>query len=259
MRFFGNYSFGIIFVVMALYHFYRRRPDNFWLWVILMGGGIGALAYLCIEALPDLGLLRQSFRVYSHRKRILELEMMVLDNPSAGNYEELADLYLEKKKFDKARACYDHAISTRTDSPDPFYRRAICEMELNDFGAAVNDLELVVKKDRNYDYQRAAGLLAHAWARNHQEAHAQSMFEQITQTSTLSETQFNFAQFLATQGKIAEARQWAQRVLNKKATMPRYLKRRERPWFRRAAALLKRLPAQQQEPIRAKGNGSTGS
>jgi hypothetical protein len=24
--------------------------------------------------------------------------------------------------------------------------------------------------------------------------------------------------------------------------MPRYLKRRERPWFRRAAALLKKLP-----------------
>ena len=31
--------------------------------------------------------------------------------------------------------------------------------------------------------------------------------------------------------------------LNKKATMPRYLKRRERPWFRRASALMKRLPA----------------
>jgi len=25
--------------------------------------------------------------------------------------------------------------------------------------------------------------------------------------------------------------------------MPRYLRRRERPWFRKAAALLKRLPA----------------
>lgn len=51
------------------------------------------------------------------------------------------------------------------------------------------------------------------------------------------------AQFLTTQGKAAEARQWAQRILGKKATMPRYLKRRERPWFRRASALLKRLPA----------------
>jgi hypothetical protein len=116
-------------------------------------------------------------------------------------------------------------------------------MELNDFPAAVGDLERVVRINGNYDYQRAAGLLAYAWARNNQEAQAASMFEKITQTSTLSETQFNYAQFLAEQGKTGEARQWAQRILGKKATMPRYLKRRERPWFRRASALLKRLPA----------------
>jgi len=167
----------------------------------------------------------------------------VLDNPSAGNYEELADLYLEQKNYVKAKECYDRAISSRTDSPDPFYRRALCELEMNDFPAAVADLERVVKKDPSYDYQRAPGLLAYAWSRTNQNEQAASLFEHVTQTSTLSETQFNYAVFLASQGKTAEARQWAQRVLNKKATMPRYLKRRERPWFRRAGALLKKLPA----------------
>jgi hypothetical protein len=243
MNLFGNYSFGFVFVAIALIHFARRRPDNYWLWIIIMGGGLGAIVYIFVEVLPDLGLLRQSFRVFSHRKRIVQLETMVLDNPSAGNYEELADLYLEQKKFDKAKQCYDRAISSRTDSADPFYRRALCEIELNDFAAAAADLERVVKMEPSYDYQRAAGLLAYVWARNNQEAQAGSLFEHVTQTSTLSETQFNYAQFLAAQGKVAEARQWAQRVLGKKATMPRYLKRRERPWFRRASALLKRLPA----------------
>jgi hypothetical protein len=119
----------------------------------------------------------------------------------------------------------------------------LCELELNDFPAAVSDLERVVNKDRNYDYQRAAGLLAYAWFRNNQETQAANLFEQVTETSTLSETQFNYAQFLAVQGKTSEARQWAQRVLGKKATMPRYLKRRERLWFRRASILLKKLPA----------------
>jgi hypothetical protein len=247
MNFYGNYSFGFILVALAIVHFIRRRPDNYWLWIILMGGGLGALVYICVEVLPDLGLLRQSFTVFSHRKRIHQLETMVLDNPSAGNYEELADLYLEQKKFDKARACYDRAISTRTDSPDPFYRRALCEIELNDFPSAVADLERVVRKDRNYDYQRAAGLLAYAWSRNNQMAQAESLFAQVTETSTLSETQFNYAQFLAVQGRTAEAKEWAQRILRKKPTMPRYLKRRERPWFRRAAALMKKLPAQGQQ------------
>lgn len=243
MNLIGNYSFGFIFVVIAILHFIRRRPDNYWLWIIIMGGGLGALVYICVEVLPDLGLLRQSFQIFSHRKRIRQLEMIVLDNPSAGNYEELADLYLEQKKFATAWQCYDKAISSRTDSPDPFYRRALCELELNDFTAAATDLEQVVRKNPNYDYQRAPGLLAYAWSRNNQSEQAANLFAQVTQTSTLSETQFNYAQLLATQGKVAEAREWAQRILNKKATMPRYLKRRERPWFRRAAALMKKLPA----------------
>jgi hypothetical protein len=244
MNLFGFFRFGLIFQAIAIVHFIRRRPDNYWLWIILFGpSGVGALAYICVEVLPDLGLLRDSFRIFSHRKRIRELETIVLDNPSAGNYEELADLYLEQKKYARAKDCYDRAISTRTDSPDPFYRRALCELELNDFPAAAADLERVLGKDRNYDYQRAAGLLAYAWSRNGKPEQAATLFEKVTETSTASETQYNYAQFLAERGKPSEARQWAQRILSKKATLPRYLKRRERPWFRKAAALLKRLPA----------------
>ncbi|HWX53830.1 MAG TPA: tetratricopeptide repeat protein [Verrucomicrobiae bacterium] len=243
MNIFGNYSYGLILMAIAVIHFVRRRPNTFWLWIILIGGGLGALVYILVEVVPDLGLLRPYLRVVSHRKRIRQLEMMVLDNPSAGNYEELADLYLEQKKYARAKECYDRAISTRTDSPDPFYRRALCEMELGDFPGAVADLERVVAKDRNYDYQRAAGLLAHGWAKTGQTDRAARLFEDVLQTSTLSETQYNCASFLAEQGKTAEARQWVQRILSKKATMPGYLKRRERPWFRKAAALAKRLPA----------------
>ena len=240
---FRNYSWGLPLMVIALIHFARRRPDNYWLWIIMIGGGLGALAYIFVEVLPDLGLLRQQFRIFAHRKRIRQLEVMVLDNPSAGNYEELADLYLEQKKYAMAKDCYDRAISTRTDSPDPFYRRGLCELELNQFTAAVSDLERVVKTDRNYDYQRAAGLLAYAWSQNNQPEQAAQLFAQVTETSTLSETQYNYARFLAAHGHNPEARQWVQKILAKKATMPRYLKRRERPWFRKASILLRKLPA----------------
>ncbi|HYL93768.1 MAG TPA: tetratricopeptide repeat protein [Alphaproteobacteria bacterium] len=236
------FGYGVILQVIAAVHFIRRRPDGYWIWVILIGGGIGALAYIIVEMVPDLGLLPQYVRIVSHRGRIKQLEMLVLDNPSAGNYEELADLYFEQKKYARAKDCYDRAISSRTDSPDPFYRRALCLMALGDFKSATADLERVYQKDRNYDYQRAAGLLAHAWDEI-RDPRAGALFTDVLETSTLSETQFNYALFLARQGQAAEAKQWAQRVLTKKHTMPRYLKRRERPWFRAAATLLKKLPA----------------
>ena len=50
-----------------------------------------------------------------------------------------------------------------------------------------------------------------------------------------------YALALAATGRAAEAREWAERILRKKATMPDYIRRRERPWFRKTAALLKRV------------------
>ena len=237
------FPWGIILQALAIVHFIRRRPDTYWLYIILFLGPIGALVYIVAEVLPDLGLLRDSFKVFPRRKRIYELESMILDNPSAGNYEELADLYLEEGRFRRARECYDKAISSRTDSLDPFYRRALAAMQMGDYAAAVPDLERVVSRESKYDFHRALGLLADAYAQTGQDEKADVLFREATKMSTLSETYYNYASFLLAQQRIAEARDWAQRILAKKATLPRYLKRRERPWFRRASGLLKRLPA----------------
>ena len=243
----GLYSFlfpwNFILQGIAIVHFIRRRPDTYWLYIILIGGSLGAIVYIFVEVLPDLGLLRGTLKVFPRRRRIRELEAIVLDNPSAGNYEELADLYLEEGKHERARECYNKAISSRTDSPDPFYRRGLAEIELGDFPAALPDLERVVAKDPKYDFYRASGLLAHTYAKLGQPEKADALFQKTVQISTASETYLNYASFLASQGRNGEAREWAQKVLAKKPTLPGYLKRRERPWFRRAKGLLKQLPA----------------
>jgi hypothetical protein len=240
LLFFAFSWWAILLRVVAIIHFIRRRPNFFWLWIILIHW-LGALVYIVVEVIPDAGLMRQSFKVFPRRKRIHELESAILDNPSAGNYEELADLYLEEGKFARARQCFDKAISSRTDSPDPFYRRGIAEIEMGDFTAAIPDLERVVSQDPKYDFQRAAALLAHAYANTGQSAKAEALFQEVTKVSTSSETYYNYACFLASLPRNAEAREWAQRILNKKPTMPSYQKRRERPWFRKANALLQRL------------------
>ena len=235
----GFFGYGIILQAIAIVHFIRRRPDGYWLWIIILGGGLGAIVYICFEVIPEAGTLARGFQVLPRRSRIRQLQAVVIDNPSAGNYEELAGLYLEDGKYAQARECYSRSISSRTDSPDPFYRRALCELKLGDYPAAVADLQFVVGRDPKYDYERAAGLLAHALAKTGQTASATALFEHVVQTSTFSETLVNYAEFLKSQGRNAEAREWAQRVLAKKRTLPGYLKRRERPWFRRAAALAK--------------------
>jgi hypothetical protein len=235
------YPYGIFLQAIAITHFVRRRPDSFWLWVILMGGAIGALVYIAVEVIPDAGLLRGAVQVFPRRKRIRYLEAAVLDNPSVGNYEELGDLYLEDGKYAQARACFDRIISPRIQSIDPLYRRALAEIALGDHPAAVADLEQVVTLDPRYDYQRAAGLLAHELGQVGRTEEALSRFAAVTESSTLSETQCNYAALLAATGRADDARDWARRVLAKKPTMPNYMWRRERAWVRKASGLLKRL------------------
>jgi hypothetical protein len=237
------YPWGLLLQAAAILHFIRRRPDTYWLWIILFLGPIGALVYLFAEAVPDIGLLNQSFKGISRGKRIDALNLAIRDNPSAGNFEELGELLMENGKLQAAREAFDKAIAARSNTPDTFYRRGVCAILLGDAPAALPDLEQVVAQSPNYDFNRAPALLAQAYALTGQKDKAEALFRQVTITSTLSETYLNFADLLASEGRNAEAREWAQKVLDKEPTMPGYLRRRERPWFRRARKTLKQLPA----------------
>src|SRR6185437_1712453 len=152
------YPWGILLQLFALIHFVRRRPDTFWIWVILFLGPPGALIYLLVEAVPDLGLLRGQLKVFPRRKRIRELERLVHDNPAPGNYEELGDLYMDDGRMALARAAFEKAIAARSDSIDAFYRRGVCAIMLGDAAGALPDLEKVFAKESGYDFYRAGGL-----------------------------------------------------------------------------------------------------
>jgi hypothetical protein len=237
------YPWGYVLQGLAILHFIRRRPDTYWLYIILFLGPLGAIIYIFAEVVPDFGLFGRGFKMFPRRKRIGQLIIIVRDNPSAGNYEELGDLYMDDGKLQLARDAFDKAIAARGDSLDAFYRRGVCALQLGDAVAAVPDLERVIAAEPGYDFHRAIGLLAHAYALTGERQRAETLFRRATDRSTLSETYLNFATLLASEGRKDEARVWVQKVLDKKPTMPRYQQRRERPWFRSAKQMSKRIAA----------------
>ncbi len=237
------FSYGFILQVVAIVHFIRRRPDSYWIWIIIFFGAIGATVYIVMEMVPDLGLARQSMKGFSRRKRVKMLEAIVLENPSAGNYEELGDLPLEEKRYPRARECFDRALSSRTDSVDPFYRRGIATFELGDYAAALSDFERVVKIDPKYDFSRARVFYARSLAKTGRTEEASATFEKLIDISTSTETLCAAAEFFAEQKQTAKAKELVERILARRVTMPAYQKRRERPWLRRASALARRLNA----------------
>ena len=184
------------------------------------------------------------FQGFGRKSRIHIVETQILDNPSAANYEELGELFTKiRKQFEKsARGVYECTIAARSDFP--FTRFTIERRRLlgsNDFAAAIPDLERVVGSDRKFDYYRAAGLLADAYAQTGQLERAGQLYVDVAQFSTTTETLYNYAYFLKLAGRREESREWAQKLLAKKRTLPRYMQRYERPWFRKGKALSKEL------------------
>jgi len=235
------YPWGFLVQIFAIVHFVRRRPENYWFYVIFFLGWLGAAVYIVAEVIPDLGLLRGVFQGFGRRSRIQKVETDILDNPSPANYEELGELYRDQGQYEKARESFNRAITGRSDSIYTFYSRAQSSLGMNDLAAAIPDLERVVAGDRKFDYYRAAGLLANAYAQTGQLERADPVFAEVTQISTTPETLYNYASFLKTANRRDESREWAQKLLAKKRTLPRYMQRRERPWFRKGKALLKEL------------------
>lgn len=240
---FGHlFSWGFILQALALVHFFRRRPEGYWFFVIMFLPTVGALIYFVVEVVPDFDLLRAMFQRRGRRRRVAELNHIIQENSAIGNIEELADLSFDEGQFARARELYDKVLaSSQVTSVDPYYRRGLSALGLGDAAAAIGDLERVVASEPKYDIYRAAGVLAHAYALAGQAEKAEAQFKAATDLSTLSETYYNYAAFLLSQQRPAEAREWAQKILAKKSTMPRFARRRERPWFARAAALLKKI------------------
>jgi hypothetical protein len=193
--------------------------------------------------LPDLGLMRHSLGGFSRRMRINLLRGIVLENPSAGNYEELGDLLLEEERYREARECFDRALSQRTDSLDPFYRRGIAAFELGDAVAALPDFEREVKSEPRYDFSRARLYYARSLAGTGRTADAAPVFEGLVESSGTTEALCYAAEFFAQQNRPREARELIERITLRKRTMPPFQKRRERPWLRRASALRRRVRA----------------
>ena len=235
------FGYGFLFQVAAVIHWARKRPEAFWLWIIIIGGIIGALAYFLIEGLPDFRNVQRTLRGPSRRRRMAVLRALVIENPSPGNYEELGELLLEDKRYREARDAFDHALAVRTDSIDPFYRRGIAAFELREDEAAVKDLRHVTAADPKYDFSRAACLLGRALGRLDRTEEAMAVFDRFAQTATGAEPLVSAAEFFADHGRAAEALEIAQSIAMRELTMPAYQKRRDRVWLRKAKALERTL------------------
>ena len=235
------WPWGMFVQLLALVHFFRRRPEWYWFYVILIGGALGSVIYIFAEVVPDFDLARAGIQRYGRGSRIAIAEAAVRENPSVANLEDLGELYWDQGRYAQARETFDRAIAIRADVPRTFYLRGQCEMHLRDFDAAVRDFEESVRGDAKMDGYRGELFLAHAYAAVGRTEDASAWFADVVTHSSAPEVLFSYADFLAAHERIAEALEWLDQLEAKRKSSPRYVQRVERSWFHKGRALSKRL------------------
>ena len=244
MGFFSHlfYPWGFIVQIAAVAHFFwRRRASFFWLWIIFIGGFIGAAAYFLVEVFSEADLLRAALERRARSTRISGVEAQIIANPSIANLEELGELYWDEKDYSKSREAFNRAVGAGTDSTRTFYRRGQCSLELAEASTAVPDLEYAFRTEPKLDFYRGGMFLARAYAATGRDAEAAAVFSAAMEHTSTPEMLYSYAAFLAGRNEKEEAREWLNRLEETKRTAPRFVQRTERAWFNKGNALRKQL------------------
>jgi hypothetical protein len=216
-----------------------------WGLIILFLPGIGALAYVVVELLPEwfgstkVRRTRQQIAGAMNptgRYRQLQEELEIVD--TIANRSALAGECLTLGKYEEALAQYD-AILARPLGEEPGFMlgRARAEYGLGRAGAALATLDEL--KRRWPDYQSADGHLLYAMAleREGRDDEALADYAAVGQYFPGPEPRVRQAQLLQRLGRDGEARALAEDVVRTLSRAPAHVRKNQRQWLASAQKL----------------------
>jgi len=239
--YFDYWHLSTIFQIAMIVHWVRVRPELYWLWIIILLGPLGALIYFFVEVVPTIRWRLPAIERLERRRRKAYLERVAADSPTQESLARLARICALDGERERAVELYGGAIERDPHDPDSLYGRGKALVELGRVTEAIRDLEAVVEVEPAHDFHQAAVKLAGAYEANGQDDMAELTYRSILGRTTVSAAYYGYARLLARRGDTAEARKQLQHILDKQPGLPRYLRRQERPWVRKAKDMLKEL------------------
>ncbi len=230
---------GGLFQALMLLHYFRRRPDGYWFFIIIFMGPLGALIYFILEVVPDLRVKPPMIARFERKRRREWLEHVAGDAPSLEALQELGEIYAADGKHERAIEFFSRALKRDKESREALYGRGKSLLALGRIEEAVADLEPVVRAEPVYGRYDAYLTLAECYEKLSRDDAARTAYQEILGRTTVSRAYYNYGALLARHGETATACEMMQQILAKKPALPRYLRRQERPWFRKAEAFLK--------------------
>ena len=238
-----------LYVIQAalIVHVIKTGRNQLWIWaLLLLPAGIGALAYLAVEIVPELFRSRTAQRTArSFRKAMdpgADLRRYESEARIAGNVasrQRYAEELVRHGRYDEAIAQYRETLSGLYEhDPNLMLGLAQAQFGKGDAAGARATLDELIRL--NPDFRSPVGHLLYARALE-AEGNVQKALEEyrvLASSYPGAEAAVRYAQLLQAQGERAEAQRVVRELLEQARIAPGHYRRAQRTWLEAAQRLL---------------------
>ena len=237
------------YVVQALLiiHVLKTGRNQLWIWILLLlPFGLGAIAYLAVEILPELFRSRTARRTARGLRKAMDpgadLRRYESEARVAGNVasrQRYAEELARHGRYDEAIAQYREALTGLYEhDPNLMLGLAQAQFGKGDAAGARATLDELIRL--NPDFRSPVGHLLYARALE-VEGNLQKALEEyrvLAPSYPGAEAAVRYAQLLQSQGERTEAQKVARELLEQARIAPGHYRRAQRTWLEAAQRLL---------------------
>ena len=236
--FFLQTAFSLWMLVDAL----RRGAAYHWYLVIMLPFGEWIYFFMVKIHDPQFEWARQLYaRLTTRKVTVEELRFQADQSPSFTSKITLAPGLYDRGSYREAADLFAEALRLDGESRDALYGQALAHSALGEYPAAARGFQQVIELDPSYRDYAAYGDLAHALSEDGRLSEAHDLLERLVTASPRLRHRVMLAHYLLRDQRNDEAAEQLRTGLHEYDHAPRYVKRRQRIWARRARQMLKQV------------------
>ncbi|CAN5462553.1 hypothetical protein BH11PSE11_BH11PSE11_03850 [soil metagenome] len=236
---------GLLLLIdlLCAVHIYKTGRPYWWIGIVAMIPGIGALAYLLLEVLPNAGGSRHVKRVIKHFDPGMDLRARLIEVERCGsmqNKASLADELITTGQYDDAIRLYKSAMDVNfQDDIHLQFGLATAYFWKGDAANAVEWLDRVILKEPWYKSGEAKLMRARALEGGEKIPEALEQYQAILSEYSGEEVRCRLIVLLVKQGRMDQARLLYADMEKKLRLAPPYYRRDQREFIDAAKKALK--------------------